>query len=78
MDNRFIGELSTDVYGLTLNEFKLAHLQISAVQGVAADADGVHAAIASKTTATDHHDSDHESAVSAQYHSDTWRHNRRH
>ena len=51
MDNRFIGELSTDVYGLTLNEFKLAHLQISDVQGVAAAADGVHAAITGSATA---------------------------
>lgn len=51
MDNRYVGELGSDVYGVSLNEFRLGHLQISAVQGVAADADGVHAAIASKTTA---------------------------
>ena len=51
MDNRYVGELGSDVYGVSLNEFRLGHLQISAGQGVAADADGVHAAIASKTTA---------------------------
>lgn len=51
MDNRYVGELGSDVYGVSLNEFRLGHLQISAAQGVAADADGVHAAIASKTTA---------------------------
>lgn len=50
MDNRYVGELGSDVYGVSLNEFRLGHLQISAVQGVAADADGVHAAIASKIT----------------------------
>lgn len=51
MDNRYAGELSTDVYGVTMNSMRLAHIGISAAQGVAADADGVHAAIASKTTA---------------------------
>lgn len=51
MDNRFLGELSTDVYGLTVNEMRLAHFGTTAAEGIAADADGVHAAIASKTTA---------------------------
>jgi hypothetical protein len=51
MDNRFLGELSTDVYGLTVNEMRLAHFGTTAAEGVAADADGIHAAIASKTTA---------------------------
>lgn len=51
MDNRFLGELSTDVYGLTVNEMRLAHFGTTAAEGAAAAADGIHAAIASKTTA---------------------------
>ena len=51
MDNRFLGELSTDVYGLTVNEMRLAHFGTTAAEGAVADADGIHAAIASKTTA---------------------------
>lgn len=51
MDNRFLGELSTDVYGLTVNEMRLAHFGTTAAEGAVADADGIHAAIASMTTA---------------------------
>lgn len=51
MDNRFLGELSTDVYGLTVNEMRLAHFGTTAAEGAVADTDGVHAAIASKVTA---------------------------
>jgi hypothetical protein len=51
MDNRYVGELSTDVYGLTVNEMRIAHFSILAAEAVAADADGIHAAIASKTAA---------------------------
>ena len=46
MDNRYASELSTDAYGVTMDSMRLAHIGITAVQGVAADADGVHAAIA--------------------------------
>lgn len=48
---RFSGLLSSDVYNTTLNEMKLGHIQITAAQGVAADADGVHAAITGSSTA---------------------------
>ena len=36
MDNRFLGELSTDVYGLTVNEMRLAHFGTTAAEGAAA------------------------------------------
>lgn len=42
---RFVGELSTDVYGITADEAKIAHIAITAAEAVAADTDGVHAAI---------------------------------
>ena len=51
MDNRYLGELGTDVYGVSANEMRLAHFGTTAAEGIAADADGVHAAVASKTTA---------------------------
>lgn len=41
MDNKYLGELGTDVYGLTLNEMRLAHIRYTAAQTVAADADAL-------------------------------------
>ena len=51
MDNRYAGELGTDVYGIQLNEMKLSHFQLVATETATADADGVHAAVASAATA---------------------------
>ena len=51
MDNRYLGELGTSVYGLSLNEMRIGHINYPATATVVSDADGVHAAIASKTTA---------------------------
>lgn len=39
--NRYFGDLSTDVYGITVNQAKFAHLSLSAAQSVAADPDGL-------------------------------------
>jgi hypothetical protein len=41
MNNKYVGELATDVYGLTLNEMKLGHIRYTAAQTVAADPDGL-------------------------------------
>jgi hypothetical protein len=41
MNNRYIGELATDVYGLTLNEMRLGHIRYTAAQAVASDPDGL-------------------------------------
>ena len=38
---RYLGELSTDVYGLTVDEGKLGVLNITAAQAAASDADGI-------------------------------------
>jgi hypothetical protein len=38
---RFVGALSTDVYGVSLKELRLGKLALSAAQGAAADADGI-------------------------------------
>jgi hypothetical protein len=55
--SRFVGELATDVYGVNVDEAKLAHVALTAAQAVAADDDGVHAAITgasdAATTVTD-------------------------
>lgn len=40
-NNRYAGQLSTDVYGILADQAKLAHLQLSAAQAVAADTDGL-------------------------------------
>ena len=39
--NRYVGELGTDVYGITANEGKMAHIALSALQTIAADTDGL-------------------------------------
>lgn len=49
MDNKFVGELSTDAYGVTLNEMRLAHIPITAAQGATSSATGVHAAFTCTT-----------------------------
>lgn len=51
MAGRFAGLLGSDVYGSPLDEMRLAHFQISAAQGAAAAADGVHAAITGSASA---------------------------
>lgn len=44
MDNRYIGELGTSVYGLSLNEMRIGHINYPATATVASDADGILAA----------------------------------
>lgn len=39
--NRFAGELSTDVYGINVDQAKLAHIHLTAAQSVAAAAEGL-------------------------------------
>lgn len=39
--NRYLGELSTDVYGINADEAKIAHLTYTKEQACAADADGL-------------------------------------
>ena len=39
--NRFIGQLNTDVYGISADEAKVAHLSYTKEQACAADADGL-------------------------------------
>lgn len=51
MDNRFIGELGTDVYGITANKMNVAHLGYTAAQAAATDADGILNDQASSTEA---------------------------
>ncbi len=51
MDNRFIGELGTDAYGITANKMNVAHLGYTAAQAAALDADGILNDQASSTTA---------------------------
>lgn len=41
MADRFFGLLSTDVYGITAEEARCAHIQLSTAQAVAADTDGL-------------------------------------
>lgn len=41
MANRYIGELSTNVYGINADESKVAHLHYAKEQACAADADGL-------------------------------------
>lgn len=48
---RNYGQLATDVYGVTADEAKIARLKYTAEQAVAADDDGVHAAITGSSTA---------------------------
>lgn len=38
---KFLGILPTDVYGITMNEMKVGHIQYTAAQMVAADPDGL-------------------------------------
>lgn len=47
--NRYFGDLSTDVYGITANAAKMAHISLSAAQAAAAGA--VHAAITGSSSA---------------------------
>jgi len=51
MTGRFAGILSSDVYGVEIDEMRLGHIQISAAEGVAASAAGVHAAITGSASA---------------------------
>ncbi len=41
MDNRYIGELGTSVYGLSLNEMRIGHINYPKTATVASDADGI-------------------------------------
>lgn len=41
MDNKYVGELGTDVYGLTLDEMRIGHIRYTSAQTVASDADGL-------------------------------------
>lgn len=41
MANRYFGELCTDVYGINVDKGSIAHIEISAAEAVAADADGI-------------------------------------
>lgn len=41
MAGRFLGELSSEVYGVSLGEMRVGHFQIPAAQVVAADPDGL-------------------------------------
>jgi len=41
MGNRYFGELQTDVYGTNADEGKIAHIELTAAQAVAADTDGL-------------------------------------
>lgn len=41
MSDRFIGRLSTDVYGVSTDEIKVAHIALTKEQACAADADGL-------------------------------------
>ena len=49
--SRNYGQLATDVYGVTAAEAKIAKISFSAAQAIAADDDGVHAAITGSSTA---------------------------
>lgn len=51
MAGRFAGLLQSDVYGSVFDEMRLGHLRITAAQGAAAAADGVHAAITASGSA---------------------------
>lgn len=50
MANRYIGSLSTDAYGVTADEARVAHISLSAAQAAAAGT--VHAAITGSATVT--------------------------
>ena len=41
MDNKYVGELGTNVYGLTLDEMRIGHIRYTAAQTVASDDDGL-------------------------------------
>lgn len=41
MDNKYVGELGTDVYGVTINEMRIGHISYASTQTVASDADGI-------------------------------------
>lgn len=47
MDNRYIGELSTDVYGVSINEMRIGHIHLTADQATKADIDGLLEAVGS-------------------------------
>lgn len=49
--SRYYGQLETDAYGVTAEEAKIAKIKFTAGQTVAADDDGVHAAITGSSTA---------------------------
>lgn len=47
MDNRYIGELSTDVYGAPINEMRIGHIHLSEDQATKLDTDGLLEAVGS-------------------------------
>lgn len=51
MRNRYVGELSTDVYGVIVDNAKIAHIALSEAEAIAASATGVLAATAGVTAA---------------------------
>lgn len=52
MRDRYVGKLGTDVYGIAVNEAKLAHIALTGDEAAATSAAGVLAATAGSTSAT--------------------------